>query len=778
MAEKKQNNADGTVIIDTKINTKGAEDDLKKLKQELSQSADTAKASADKIENAFDGVDVSGVADGLGDSFEKETARAENSADSLESKIASLPDSYQTIYAKIEKIRSDDTLDNEQKADKIKDIYEALGQSQKKSQEKAWEAIKDESEGGSRKVIDNLDDIAQKAAGTGRTLKDKLTDGLDFSSLNGMIDSLGQKLGDMVGGSVGSALGGALGGAIGGAIGNLVADGLTQAAGALVDFGKESISLASDLEEVQNVVDVTFPRMSGEMDKFAKGAIRDFGMSETSAKKYASTLGAMAKSYGFTEKEAYEMATTMTKLTGDVASFYNLDHDEAFEKLKSVFTGETESLKAIGVIINQTTLDQFAMEQGLEKTTAEMTEQEKAALRYEFALAKLSDASGDFARSSDSWSNQTRILSQQWDNMKTIIGGVLIDGLKPLLVFATDMLMPALTKLLEVWERYIARGPIVGFMNAIEDLSNSMQIHTDVAGDMAVSEKQVQDAAESTRQAVEKLKKEYGEAREAARESIDSQIGLLTELSVKSDKTAQDILGIWKRQVQAMMDYSENMQKAMEMGLDTELLQEITAGSEEYMQVLDALVNDTSVSVDEINETFRKTKEAKDIVAANIADIQTGTSKKLKEMTAQTETEWGRMSDIVGESIFDMQQYIDSLTGAKVYVDVVERYSSTSGNAYTGNNSYAAYPSMAPYLASGTVIPPNAPYSVNQSITQSGGGESLSESQIRQIMFDALSENSGGDISISFNGDLAGLASVLTPVITREQRRNSRAGGG
>lgn len=768
MAEKKQNNADGTVIIDTKINTSGAENDLKKLKQELSQSAETATTSADKIESSFDSVDVSGVADGLGKSFEDETQKAEDSVKSLEDMISDLPESYQTIYAKIEKIRADDTLDNEQKAEKIKNIYEILGQSQKKSQEKAWEAIKDESEAGSRKVIDNLDDIAKKAAGTGDTLKQKLSDAFGEA-----VAAASSKLSGLPGGEL---LAGALGGITSG-LTNAAMDLVADAGRAVVDFGKDSIALASELEEVQNVVDVTFPQMSGEMDKFAKGAIRDFGMSETSAKKYASTLGAMAKSYGFTEREAFEMSTTLTKLTGDVASFYNLDHDEAFEKLKSVFTGETESLKAIGVIINQTTLDQFAMEQGLEKTTAEMTEQEKAALRYQFALDKLSDASGDFARSSDSWSNQTRILSQQWDNMKTIIGGVLIDGLKPLLVFATDMLMPALTKLLEVWERYIARGPIVGFMNAIEDLSNSMQIHTDVAGDMAVSEKQVQDAAESTRQAVEKLKKEYDAAREAARESIDSQIGLLTELSVKSDKTAQDILGIWKRQVQAMMDYSQNMQKAMEMGLDTELLQEITSGSEEYMQVLDALVNDTSVSVEEINETFRKTKEAKDIVAANIADIQTGTSKKLKEMTETTKTEWGRMSDIVGESIFDMQQYIDSLTGAKVYVDVVERYSSTSGNAYTGNNSYAAYPSMAPYLASGTVIPPNAPYSVNQSITQSGGGESLSESQIRQIMFDALSENSGGDISISFNGDLAGLASVLTPVITREQRRNSRAGG-
>ena len=113
----------------------------------------------------------------------------------------------------------------------------------------------------------------------------------------------------------------------------------------IIDFGKSAIELGSDLTEVQNVVDVTFPKMSKQIDAFAKNAALSFGLSETMAKKFTGTFGAMAKAFGFSEGAAYDMSTTLTGLAGDVASFYNLSKDEAYTKLKSVFTGETESLE-------------------------------------------------------------------------------------------------------------------------------------------------------------------------------------------------------------------------------------------------------------------------------------------------------------------------------------------------------------------------------------------------------------------------------------------------
>lgn len=201
----------------------------------------------------------------------------------------------------------------------------------------------------------------------------------------------------------------------------------------LVDFGKSCIELGSDLAEVQNVVDVTFPHMTNQVDTFAKAAKTSYGLSETMAKQYTGTFGAMAKAFGFSEQAAYDMGSTLTALSGDVASFYNLSNDEAYTKLKSVFTGETESLKDLGVVMTQTSLDSYALANGFGKTTAKMSEAEKVALRYSFVQNQLAASSGDFARTSGGWANQIRILRLQLDSLKATIGQGLIAAFTPIL---------------------------------------------------------------------------------------------------------------------------------------------------------------------------------------------------------------------------------------------------------------------------------------------------------------------------------------------------------
>ncbi len=208
----------------------------------------------------------------------------------------------------------------------------------------------------------------------------------------------------------------------------------------IVDFGKQCLELGSDLQEVQNVVDVTFPHMTAQVDKFAKSAAQSFGLSETMAKRYTGTFGAMAKAFGFTESQAYEMSTTLTGLAGDVASFYNLTQDEAYTKLKSVFTGETETLKDLGVVMTQSALDAYALANGYGKTTAAMTEMEKVALRYAFVQQQLSAAQGDFARTSDSWANQTRVMSLQLQSIMATIGQGLINLFTPVIKIVNTVL--------------------------------------------------------------------------------------------------------------------------------------------------------------------------------------------------------------------------------------------------------------------------------------------------------------------------------------------------
>ena len=201
---------------------------------------------------------------------------------------------------------------------------------------------------------------------------------------------------------------------------------------AVVDFTKSCLELGSNLSEVQNVVDVTFGNLNSEVDKFAQNAIEQFGLGQTVTKKYVGTFGAMAKAFDFNNQAALEMSETLTGLTGDVASFYNMSSDEAFTKLKSVFTGETETLKDLGVVMTQNALDQYALANGYGKTTAKMSEQEKTALRYQFVLDKLSLAQGDFARTSDSWANQTRVLSLRFDELKATLGQGFINLFTPI----------------------------------------------------------------------------------------------------------------------------------------------------------------------------------------------------------------------------------------------------------------------------------------------------------------------------------------------------------
>lgn len=213
----------------------------------------------------------------------------------------------------------------------------------------------------------------------------------------------------------------------------------------LTSFGKDCIELGSDLTEVQNVVDVVFPTMSKKVNEFAQNAAGTFGLSETMAKKFTGTFGAMANAFGFSEKESYKMSTALTGLAGDVASFYNISQDEAFTKLKSVFSGETETLKDLGIVMTQTALDQYALANGFGKTTSAMTEQEKVALRYAFVQQQLQNATGDFSRTSDQWANQIRILSLQFDSLKASIGQGLINLFLPIVKVINTVLGKLMT---------------------------------------------------------------------------------------------------------------------------------------------------------------------------------------------------------------------------------------------------------------------------------------------------------------------------------------------
>lgn len=198
--------------------------------------------------------------------------------------------------------------------------------------------------------------------------------------------------------------------------------GVAFGVGALIKFGKQAVQLASDLQEVQNVVDVAFGDMAYRMEEFAETSIETFGISKLTAKQTGSSFMAMAKGMQFADDVAADMALTLTGLSADMASFYNIRQEEARTALSAVYTGETETLKRYGILITEVNLQEFARQQGITKSINAMTQQEKVMLRYQYILQATQLAQGDFVRTQDSWANQTRILSERWKEMATIFG--------------------------------------------------------------------------------------------------------------------------------------------------------------------------------------------------------------------------------------------------------------------------------------------------------------------------------------------------------------------
>ena len=208
----------------------------------------------------------------------------------------------------------------------------------------------------------------------------------------------------------------------------------------LIKVGKQAVQTASDLQEVQNVVEVSFGSMSAEVDKFAENALKKFGLSKLSAKQFASTFMAMSNGMGIAAEAGKNMSLNLTALAGDLASFRNVEQDVAFTALKSVFTGETETLKNFGIVMTEANLEAYALSQGITKSYSAMSQAEKVALRYSFVLNATKNAQGDFARTSNNWANQVRILKEQFKELAGIIGNGLLKVLQPLIILLNKVL--------------------------------------------------------------------------------------------------------------------------------------------------------------------------------------------------------------------------------------------------------------------------------------------------------------------------------------------------
>lgn len=194
-----------------------------------------------------------------------------------------------------------------------------------------------------------------------------------------------------------------------------------------------SFKLASDLNESMNKVDVAFKDSAKQVKDWSETTLIKYGIAKGSALDMAATFGDMSTSMGLTTRDAANMSTELVGLAGDLASYKNISISEAETGLNGIFTGETESLKRLGIVMTEANLQQYALSKGIKKKVQDMTEDEKVMLRYKYVLNATKNSQGDFVRTGGGAANQMRILGQSLKELGETMGQNLIPLVTPLI---------------------------------------------------------------------------------------------------------------------------------------------------------------------------------------------------------------------------------------------------------------------------------------------------------------------------------------------------------
>ena len=286
-----------------------------------------------------------------------------------------------------------------------------------------------------------------------------------------------------------------------------------------------AVDLASQLTEVQNVVDTTFGDMASKVDDFTKTSIQDFGMSELTVKQISSRFQALGTSVGISSQQVAngtavankalmsqnntlykttdsmaDMSLNLTRLAGDMASFYDVDQADVAKSLQSIFTGTIAPLRRYGLDLTQATLSEWAMKNGLDANIKSMTQAEKVLLRYNYVTANTQAAQGDFAKTANTWANSIRVLKQEFQAWGSIIGSVIINALKPFVQALNKVMLKVISFTRTVAD---ALGAIFGWTIEISGggaVVDGMEDIADGVGDIG-------DNADSSDKKAKKLKK-------------------------------------------------------------------------------------------------------------------------------------------------------------------------------------------------------------------------------------------------------------------------------
>ena len=315
----------------------------------------------------------------------------------------------------------------------------------------------------------------------------------------------------------------------------------------LAELGKESVNLASDLEEVQNVVDVTFGKEGAKaIDSWAKQAGQAFGLTELQAKQYSGYIGAMLKTSGFNEAETLEMSKRLTEITADLASFYNLDFYSAYEKISAGMYGLSRPLRELGIDLSVAAIEESEMAAAMGESYKNMSQKEKLMLRYNEIVKQTSIAQGDFARTADSYANSQRRMQTGFDTLKAQLG-------QAILPIATDV-TNAINDLLDL---LTYRPPETAFDVAESSMSEAAKQATQAQGILGYMDALYQKYGEEA-QATDEWAEALGRLKEVfpgVNDFIDEQTGKLKvsneELRWHIENIRQDAIANAKREALA-----------------------------------------------------------------------------------------------------------------------------------------------------------------------------------------------------------------------------------
>lgn len=286
-----------------------------------------------------------------------------------------------------------------------------------------------------------------------------------------------------------------------------------------------AVDLASQLTEVQNVVDTTFGDMASKVDDFTKTSIQDFGMSELTVEQIASRFQALGTSIGISSEQVAngtavtnkalmsqnntlykttdsmaDMSLNLTRLAGDMASFYDVDQADVAKSLQSIFSGTIAPLRRYGLDLTQATLSEWAMKNGLDANIKSMTQAEKVLLRYNYVMANTQAAQGDFAKTANTWANSVRVLKQEFQAWGSIIGSVVINALKPFVQALSKVMLKVISFTRTVAD---ALGAIFGWTIEISGGGATVDGMEDIAGGVG----DIGDSADKSNKKAQKLKK-------------------------------------------------------------------------------------------------------------------------------------------------------------------------------------------------------------------------------------------------------------------------------